>query len=188
MSEAKYSSLVASSASSAQVAIEISTDLTEITYFSVFSAGSVSSTGTGLISSTFTVSSVVLPILIAAPADIILPLYFVSLLVHRVSADPLLPLRRGFGCGSFVRISPETPLLATRIILFACLLYKPGWHYETLAGELFIVWSIPKNFAFHFHSFPFSSELYRAYFGALASTITRLWLPNYSRTNPDHPG
>ena len=65
------------------------------------------------------------------------------------------------------------------ITLYACLLYKPGWHYETWAGELFIVWSIPRNFASHFHSVPFSSKLYRAYFGALASTIFGLRLPNY---------
>ena len=60
MSEAEYSSLVASSASPAQVVIETSIDPIEITYFSVLSAGSVSSTGTGLVSLTFTVSSVVL--------------------------------------------------------------------------------------------------------------------------------
>ena len=66
MSEAEYSSLVASSASPAQVVLEISTDSIDFTYFSVFSAGSVSSTGTGLVSLTFTVSSVLLPISIAA--------------------------------------------------------------------------------------------------------------------------
>ena len=57
MSEAEYSSLVATSAFSAQVVIEISTDPIKFIYFSVFSAGSVSSTGTGLISLTFTVPS-----------------------------------------------------------------------------------------------------------------------------------
>ena len=56
MSEAEYSCLVASSASSAQIVIEISTDPIEFTYFSVFSAGLVSSTSTGLVSLTFTVS------------------------------------------------------------------------------------------------------------------------------------
>ena len=68
MSESEYFSLVASSASSTQVVIEISTDPIVFTYFSVFSAGSVSSTGTGLVSLTFTVPSVVLPISIAALA------------------------------------------------------------------------------------------------------------------------
>ena len=74
MLEAEYSSLIASSASSAQVIIEILTNLIEFTYFSVFSAGSVSSTGTGLVSLTFIVSSVVLPISIAALAVIFLSL------------------------------------------------------------------------------------------------------------------
>ena len=60
-------------ASLAQVVIEISTDLNEFIYCSVFSAGLVFSTGTGLISLTFTVSSVVLPILIAALDMTILP-------------------------------------------------------------------------------------------------------------------
>ena len=60
MSEEEYSSLVASSASSTSVVIEISTDVIKFTYFSVFSAGSVSSNGTGLVSLTFTVSSDVL--------------------------------------------------------------------------------------------------------------------------------
>ena len=68
MSEAEYSSLVASSASPAQVVIEISTDPIDFTYFSVFSADSVSSTVTRLVSLTFTVSSVVLPTSIAALA------------------------------------------------------------------------------------------------------------------------
>ena len=48
MSEAEYSSLVALSDFSAQVVIEISTDLIEFT-FSVFSADLFSSTGTGLV-------------------------------------------------------------------------------------------------------------------------------------------
>ena len=76
MSEAEYSSLVASSASSAQVLIEISAALIEFTSFSVFSACSVSSTGTGLVSLTFTVSSVALPISIAALAVTFLSLLF----------------------------------------------------------------------------------------------------------------
>ena len=59
MSEAEYSNCVASSASSAQVVIEITTDLIELSYFSVILAGSVSFTGTGLVSLTFTDSSVV---------------------------------------------------------------------------------------------------------------------------------
>ena len=90
-----------------------------------------------------------------------------------------LSLHNGYGCGSFVRISPETPLLATRITLYASLLYKPGWHYETWAGELFIVWNLPRNFASH--SVPFSSELYRAYFEALVSTKPGLRLTNYAK-------
>jgi hypothetical protein len=43
ISEADYSSLVVSSTSSAQGVIEIHTDVAEVTYFSVFSTGSVSS-------------------------------------------------------------------------------------------------------------------------------------------------
>ena len=39
----------------------------------------------------------------------------------------------------------------------AGLLHKPGWNCETWAGGLFIVWSIPRNFASNFHSVPFSS-------------------------------
>ena len=73
MSEALYSSLVASSASSAQVVIEISIDPIEFNYF-FFPAGSVSSTGTVLVSLTFTVSSVVLPTSIAALAVTLLSL------------------------------------------------------------------------------------------------------------------
>ena len=46
--------------------IEISTDPIDFTYFSVFSADSVFSTVTRLVSLTFTVSSVVLPLSIAA--------------------------------------------------------------------------------------------------------------------------
>ena len=68
ISESEYYILVASSASSTQVVIKISTDFIKFIYFSVFSAGSVSSTGTGLVSLTFTISSVVLPISIAALA------------------------------------------------------------------------------------------------------------------------
>ena len=82
MSEAEYSSLVASSASSAQVVLEISTDLIEFTYFSVFSAVSVSFTGTGLVSLTFMVSSVVLLISIAA-----LAVTFLSLLLSLLGLD-----------------------------------------------------------------------------------------------------
>ena len=48
--------------------IEISAALIEFTYFSVFLACSVSSNGTGLVSLTFNVSSVVSPISIAALA------------------------------------------------------------------------------------------------------------------------
>ena len=65
--------LVASPASSAQVVMEKSTDMTEVT-FSVFLAGLVSSISTKLISLTFTVSSVVLEILIAAMDITFLPL------------------------------------------------------------------------------------------------------------------
>ena len=62
ISEAEYSSFVATSDSSAQVVIEISTVLIAFTYFC-----SASSTGTGLISSTLTISSVVFPIFSALP-------------------------------------------------------------------------------------------------------------------------
>ena len=82
MSEAEYFSLVASSASSTQVVIEISTDPIEFTYFSVFSAGSVSSTGTGLVSLTFTFSLVVLPISVA-----VLAVPFLSLLLSLLGFD-----------------------------------------------------------------------------------------------------
>ena len=82
MSEAKYSSLVTSSASSDQVVIEISTHLIAFTYFSVFPAGSVSSIGTGIVSLTFTVSSVVLPIAIAA-----LAVTFLCLLLSLLGLD-----------------------------------------------------------------------------------------------------
>ena len=54
--------------------IEISTDPIEFTYFSVFLAVSVSSTSTGLVSLKFTVSLVVLPILIADHAVTLLSL------------------------------------------------------------------------------------------------------------------
>ena len=80
MSESKYSSLGASSASLAQVVIEISTD--PIDFFFVFSAGSVSFNVTVLVSLTFTVSSVVLPILIAA-----LAVPFLSLLLSLLGLD-----------------------------------------------------------------------------------------------------
>ena len=91
MLEAEYTSLVASSPSSPQVIIEISTDPIEFTYSSVFSAGSVSSTGTGLVSLTFTVSSVVLPISIAALAVIFLSLLLSLLgLDIRVGSHPYL--------------------------------------------------------------------------------------------------
>ena len=53
----------------------------------------------------------------------------------------------------------------------------PGWHCETWARGLFIVWSSPTNFASHFHSVPFSSELYRASFKALALTMMGPKLP-----------
>ena len=82
MSESEYPSLVASSAASAEVVIEISTDLIEFTYFSVFSAESVSSTGTGLVSLTFIVSSGVLPISIAS-----LAVTFLSLLLRLLGLD-----------------------------------------------------------------------------------------------------
>ena len=92
--------------------IESSTDPIEFTYFSVFSAGSVTSTGTGLVSLIFTVSSVLLPISIAALA---------------VGADPpSLYVDMRVWCGSVVRISPERALLATRISLYSYLLYNPG--------------------------------------------------------------
>ena len=67
---------------SAQVVIEISTDPIELTYFSVFSEGSVSSTATGLISMRFTVSSVALPTSIAA-----LAITFLSLLLSLMGLD-----------------------------------------------------------------------------------------------------
>ena len=73
ISEAEYFSLVAISISSAQVVIEISTDPIKFTYFSVFSLGSVSSTGT-----------VVLPISIAALAVTFLSI-LLSLLDIRTS-------------------------------------------------------------------------------------------------------
>ena len=91
ISEAEYSSLVALSASSAKVLIEISTDLVELTYFSVFSAGSVSSTGRVLVLLTFTVSSVVLPISIAALAVTFLSLH-------------LSPLALDIGVGSHLHL------------------------------------------------------------------------------------
>ena len=47
----------------------------------------------------------------------------------------------------------------------------PGGHCETWARGLFTVWSSPTNFASHVHSVPFSSELYRASFRDLASTM-----------------
>ena len=87
MSEAEYSypsypSLVASSASSALVVIEISTDPIEFTFFLVFSAGSVSSTGSGLVSLIFNVSLVVLSTSIAALAGT-----FLSLLLSLLGLD-----------------------------------------------------------------------------------------------------
>jgi hypothetical protein len=57
-----------------------------------------------------------------------------------------------------------------------------------LAVELSLVWNIPRNFASQFYSVPFSSEIYRAYFGALVSTKTGPRLPNYAKSNPVHPG
>ena len=81
--EADHSSLVASPASFAQVVIEISTEFMVLTYASVFLAtGSVSSNCTGIISLPFTVSSVVLPITIAAPT-----VTFLSLLLSRLGLD-----------------------------------------------------------------------------------------------------
>ena len=62
--------------------IEISAALIEFTVFSVFLAGSVSSTGTGLVSLTFNVSSVVSPISIAA-----LAVMFFSLLLSLLGLE-----------------------------------------------------------------------------------------------------
>ena len=82
MSEAESFRLVASSTSKAQVVVEISAAMIEFTYFSVYLAGSVSSTGTGLISLTFNVSSVVSTISIAA-----LAVTFFSLLLSLLGSE-----------------------------------------------------------------------------------------------------
>ena len=97
--------------------------------------------------------------------------------------SPLPPSHRQDGMGvdpsfNFLQKQHCLPSRSTCKSEKACLLHKPGWHCWTWAGGLFIVWSIPRNFASHFHSVPFSSELYWAIFGSLTSTIIGLRLPN----------
>jgi hypothetical protein len=95
MSEIKHSSLVASSASSTQVVIEISTDPIKLTFFLYFQQVLFLPLAHDFFSLTFTVSSVVLPISIASLAVTFIP----SLMVLRVGADPPLPLCRQEGMG-----------------------------------------------------------------------------------------
>ena len=58
---------------------------------------------------------------------------------------------------------------------------KVGQESSSLSGAF--LKTLPSIF-----SVKFLSELYRACLRALALTITRLRLQNYSRTNPVHPG
>ena len=110
MSEAEYSGLIASSASSDQMVIEISTALIELSYFfCIFSR-------------------------------------FSFLHWHRIS---LIYIHCFFCCVTSI---------------------------NSCSGR-----NIPRNFASHFNSVPFSSELYKAYFGALSSNLTGLRLPNYAK-------